>query len=300
MKNIKYLVITLIMVVSLSLAGLYYDVAARSPYATAPGLGTAASYSVLGFSEVTNSGPTTLSRGIGVWSGTSISGLAQITVGGATNQGNSAAQQAQADASAAVGNISGQANSGGSLGALDSLTLAPGVYDMGAGSLGGGVLTLNGEGIYIFRASSSLTSSGSVKLINGSRACDVYWYVPTRATLSGGSFVGTIIAGTGITFGTGVHLNGRALAIGGNVTLLSNSITGPSCGPNSNLPDNPQPEFSATPTLVSAVSGLPNTGGAPLQSESSPWVIFLMIGGFSSLVLVAVLLANRMNHRLEK
>ncbi len=308
MNKIKYLVITLIMVVSLSLAGLYYDVAARSPNASAPGLGTAGSYSVLGFSEVTNSGPTTLGGSIGVWSGSSISGLGEITVGGATNQGDSTAQQAQADASAAVGSISGQANTGGTLGALDSLTLVPGVYDMGSGLLSGGVLTLDGEGVYLFRTSSDLTSSGSVQLINGAQACDVYWFVASQANLTGGSFVGTIIAGSGIVFGTGVSLNGRALAIGGPVTLLSNTITGPSCASVAHLPDNPQPEYSATPTLLSSVNGvtgvnsitgLPGTGGAPLKTESSPWTLFLIIGGFSAIGLVAAFISHRLNHRIQ-
>src|SRR5512133_51200 len=199
MKKLKVIIIMTIVVLSFTMLGLSHEAFAKPLAATAPSLGGAAAFSVLGFSEVTNSGPTSLSRGLGVWSGTSISGLADITVGGETHQTDTVAQQAQADATAAVGSISGQAATG-SLGALDGLTVTPGVYDIGAGSLGGGALTLSGPGVYIFRASSSLTSSGSVTLIGGARACDVYWYVPDLASLTGGSFVGTIIAGTGITF----------------------------------------------------------------------------------------------------
>ena len=47
--------------------------------------------------------------------------------------------------------------------------------------------------------------------------------------IQAGSFVGTIIANTSITFGDGVKLDGRALALTGNVTLINNSISGPNC-----------------------------------------------------------------------
>ena len=100
---------------------------------------------------------------------------------------------------------------------------------MGEGLLNGGVLTLDGSGVYIFRTTSTLTSSGSINLINGARACDVFWHVQDAATINGSSFVGTIIAKTGIHFGTGVRLDGRALAIGADVTMDTNNISGPSC-----------------------------------------------------------------------
>jgi hypothetical protein len=76
---------------------------------------------------------------------------------------------------------------------------------------------------------SDLISSGSIVLTNGARACDVYWQVNTLASINGSSFAGTIIAGTGVHFGNGVALDGRALALGGDVTLLNNTISGPTC-----------------------------------------------------------------------
>ncbi len=292
MKTLKVLIVTTIMVMTFTMLGLSQEAFAKPLAATAPSLGAAGSYSVLGFSAVTNSGPTTLSGDLGVWSGTSITGLSEISVGGATHQTDTAAQDAQAAALAAVGSISGQA-SNGDLGALDGQTVTPGVYDIGAGSLGGGALTLDGPGVYIFRASSSLTSSGSVTLIGGARACDVYWYVPTLASLTGGSFVGTIIAGTGITFGTGVSLDGRALAIGGPVTLLSNSITGPSCAA---VEEAVVEEGTAVPT----VSGLPTSGGAPLRNEVLPLGLALLFGSLSIVVAVLIVRALRRDYRLKK
>jgi len=289
----RELAISFIVVLALSMAGLSQNVSARPLAATAPSLGAAGSFSVLGFAAVTNTGATNLSGDLGVWSGTSITGLDTITVGGAVHQTDSVAQQAQADATAADLNLTGQANSGGSLGALDSLVLTPGVYDLGAGSLGGGVLTLDGEGVYIFRTTSDLTTAGSVSLINGATACNVFWHVATQANLVSGSFVGTIIAGTGIVFGTGVSLDGRALAIGGPVTMDTNTITGPSCV--SQAPATPTETPAGTPaatsetteataTLMPVVAGLPSTGGGPIRSEVFPWSLVLL-SGFSAIAL---------------
>jgi hypothetical protein len=281
MNKSRFFTISIFLAMILSLAGPSFGVAARPLAASAPNLGTAGSFSVLGFAAVTNTGPSTLSGDLGVWSGSSITGAASITVTGATHQTDSVAQQAQSDATAADGSLTGQASTS-SLGALDSVNVGPGVYDLGAGSLGGGVLTLDGAGVYIFRTTSDLTTSGSISLINGARACDVYWHVASQANLVGGSFVGTIIAGTGIVFGTNVSLNGRALAIGGPVTMDSNSITGPSCA-------------AAATTTQSSVSGLPSTGGAPIRGDTFPWGPMVALG-FATIALVLGMLAFLRTH----
>ena len=242
---------------------------------------------------MTNSGPTTLSGDVGVWSGTLISGLTDISVGGAVHQTDSVAQQAQTDASAAFTFLAGQPTSG-SLGALDGLTVVPGVYDLGQGLLSGGKLTLDGEGVYIFRTSSDLTSTGSIALTGGARGCEVYWQVATQANLAGGSFVGTIIAGSGIVFGTGVSLDGRALAIGGNVTLLSNNIYGPSC-PAAPAPEGEgEGEGDSTSAIV-----VPGTGGAPIRNLDSAWVL-VILGGVSAAAVVWFAQERRRTHLPKK
>jgi hypothetical protein len=60
-------------------------------------LGTAANYSVLGASTVTNTGPSTLAQSLGLWPGTSITGFPPgvVTPPGTTDTTNAAAHQAQ-------------------------------------------------------------------------------------------------------------------------------------------------------------------------------------------------------------
>jgi hypothetical protein len=214
--------VSLLIAVALGLTG---RVAQAAPLAaTAPGLGAAASYSALGKAGVTNTGPSVLSGNVGADS--SITGFPP---GKAAGQFLApAVNGAEADTSTADLALTAQTSAAASAGPnLTGATLVPGVYSVGSALLPG-VLTLDGPGVYIFLAS-ALTSSGSVNLINGASACNVFWHVTSGAAITGGSFVGTIIAGTSITFGNAVSLNGRALALTGNVTLINNSISGPSC-----------------------------------------------------------------------
>ncbi|MEK7624904.1 MAG: ice-binding family protein, partial [Patescibacteria group bacterium] len=208
--------------------------------ATDPGLGTAASFSVIAQTSITGIATTTGNVAINS-TGAGITAMTAANVGGTIYSTDGVAPSvaspfyastgAQALISTAFTNTIPDMGTDGSIGpALDALTLTSGVYDIGAGRLNGGILHLDGPGIYIFRASSDFISSGSISLENGARACDVYWRVETLATINGASFVGTILAGTGVHFDTsGTTLNGRALAKGGNVTFINNVISGPTC-----------------------------------------------------------------------
>ena len=297
MHKLKVPPVSIVLVLALLLAaGPSMNVFAQPLGATDPGLGTAANASILSATLLTNTGSSSTNIDVDVYP------LAQVApvgllIGGAFHSADGVAQQVQADALAADLNMLGQALTSNQGPALDGLTLVPGVYDIGAGQLNGGVLTLDGPGIYIFRASSSLVSSGSINFINGARACDLYWHVQTLATINGSSFAGTIIAGSGIHFGNSVTLDGRALAIGGDVTLINNTITGPSCAAVTPI-DTPvgTPVGTAvvgisTTTVVptteqeTTVRALPNTGGAPIRNEEFPWSL-VIIGGFTTIALV--------------
>lgn len=207
--------------------------------ATAPDLGASDSFSILGQTLIT--GISTISGDVGsnnVTGGVSITALTTTDVAGtifatdlvAPSEGI-IAPAVQADASAAFTvDIPGQGSDATIVGNLDGQTFTPGVYDQGALLLAGGTVTLDGAGVYIFRSASDLTSAGTINLINGARACDVFWRVQTSADINGTSFVGTILAGAGVHFGAGVTLDGRALAVGADVTLgVGGTISGPSC-----------------------------------------------------------------------
>jgi hypothetical protein len=231
MKKIsKVLTAILSLTLVLSIAGPNTTFAA-----TDPGLGAAATFSVIAQTAITGTG--TISGNVGLNStGVGITALTSGNVSGIIYSTDGLSPSAailsptvQANLSSANGNLSGQGSTASIGPTLDGLTITTGVYDIGAGRLNGGVLTLDGPGIYILRASSDLVSSGSINLINGARACDVYWQVSSLATINGSSFVGTIIAGTGVHFGANVTLNGRALALGGDVTLSNTTISGPTC-----------------------------------------------------------------------
>lgn len=214
--------------------------------AVKPSLGAAESYSILAQTGITGTG--TISGNVennGI--GAAITGLTTVMVVGTIYSSNAGATTGappapttllnaavQADASAAyTATIPGLPIEGTPIAGaeLNGITRGPGVYDLVGASitLSGGVLTLDGPGTYIFRTTGNLTSSGSINLINGARACDVFWNVGTDATINGTSFVGTILASTGVHFGAGVTLNGRALAVGADVTLLGTTISGPTC-----------------------------------------------------------------------
>lgn len=225
----RLVVITLFVTLVFAAAGVSVK-ALAAPLAIpnlGPGLGEAGSYSVLGKAGVTNTGDSRLSGNVGADNPASITGFPPGTIGGSLVSAP-AVNGAEADAQTAYLALT-TSGPGSVVGPdLTGLTLHPGVYSVGNALLSG-ELTLDGAGTYIFLMSSGLTSSGDVTLINGASPCDVFWQVTSSAAIVAGSFVGTIIASTSITFGDGVRLDGRALALTGNVTLINNAISGPNC-----------------------------------------------------------------------
>jgi hypothetical protein len=158
------------------------------------------------------------------------------------------ASAARADALAAYNQLVALpvgANPGGN---LAGLTLAPGTYTAPAGSfmIEGGDLTLDAQGnanaVWVFQMATTLTVGGpgaaapqSIILANGAQAKNVYWQVGSAATINaagGGTMVGTIISQAGAAFSTAgsvavLTLNGRALSLGGSVTLVNTVINVP-------------------------------------------------------------------------
>jgi len=191
-------------------------------------LGSAASYTILGGSAVTNSGATIINGDLGVSPGASITGFPPGTViNGSININNGSAVAAHSDIVTAYNTLAGEPMTTNLTGVnLGGLTLMPGVYKFASSAQLTGTLkldnTLDPTGAYVFQIGTTLTtSSSSAVLVLGSSDPNVFWQVGTSATLGTGTvFDGNILAGVSITLDPGATIStGRALAITGAVTL---------------------------------------------------------------------------------
>src|SRR3990172_3036396 len=274
------LVLIVLFATLLSAAG-----AMASPGAqTAPGMGSAASFAVLGGQTVTNTGPTTIFGDLGVSPGGAITGFPPgIVTGGATHAADAVALQAQSDVTIAYDALAAQACTADVTGQdLGGKTLTQGVYCSTSSAQLTGTLTLDAQGnaaaVFIFKMVSALTtaSNSSVSVINGGTACNVFWQVGSSATLGTTThFVGNILALTSIALQNGASVVGRALARNGEVTMDTNNVTILGC-----------PGAPATPTgtpTTPTVPGLPRTAGAPLQNGGFPWIVVLVASVMGSL-----------------
>lgn len=268
--------------------------------ATAPTLGDAASFAVLGATTVTNTGSSVLNGDLGLYAGTSITGFFGTTAnegpgvvspGYFVHQTDATAHLAQTAASAAYTTLSSQPCpndlSGQNLGGL---TLTPGVYCFSAAAGLTGVLTLNAQGdpnaVWIFRIGTALTtaSGSSVVFSNGGSGpgCNVFWQVGSAATLGTSStFVGTIIANTeAVTLTTGATLRGRAISRIAAVTLDTNTITVSTCTAAPSLTLNKilvkdnggtaaESDWMLTATGLTTLSGAGASGSTDVVSNGS-------------------------------
>jgi Ice-binding-like len=113
-------------------------------------------------------------------------------------------------------------------GSLAGVSLSPGTYCV-SGEAKTGVLTLTGNGTWTFLVVGALTgNSFSVVMADGGDPCNVTWWVQAAATMTDSHFIGTILAGAGITL-TGGTFNGNAWAGAsgsGDVTITGTAVTG--------------------------------------------------------------------------
>lgn len=125
---------------------------------------------------------------------------------------------------------------------LGGTTKTPGVYDSASTTFGitagAGPLILDAQGdpngVFIFQMNSGATGltvgpGSQVQLTGGAQACNVFWRLNTATIDTTAVFKGTILALTSITVNNGANIEGRLLARNGNVTLISDTITVPTC-----------------------------------------------------------------------
>jgi len=246
------------------------------------GLGTADSYAVFGAAGVTNTGASTHIWG-DVGADSSVTGLDDATQVDGTIKFAPATNGVATDASSTYDSLMDASQGDPSdLDLAGTNTIVPGVYNVAATTFNG-ALTLNGAGVYIFRSSSSNTTvgSGTMNLINGACASNVFWAISASMTIGTGADVeGTIIAQTGlISLATGATLVGRAISLTKQVTLQSNQITQPTCAvatptPTSTPTTAPGPTStpgsSPTPTPTTAPGPTSTPGSSPTPTVLGP------------------------------
>ena len=305
MHNLKYLTISIIMVLSFSSAGLSFDVSARPLAQVSPTLGAAGTFSILAETTITNIPLSAIGGDAGLSPATGAGiGLTDAEVAGTIYTVDAFGPPGSVMDPVLLGQaISGMMNAYTVLdqpctttyAGVQDLTivspLGPGVYCAVAFLLSG-PLTLTGSGVWIFKADTTLTTAVGSS-VTGGDPCNVWWRLGSAADIfSGSAMMGSILAGTSINMQAGASLNGRALAQAA-VTLSQNTITGPVCAapPVSTATSTPDDDDDDNDN-DNAVRSLPNTGGAPIRNEGFPWSP-LIFGGFGVLALVLGIRAYR-------
>ncbi|MDB4913635.1 MAG: hypothetical protein JWM95_1279 [Gemmatimonadetes bacterium] len=198
-------------------------------------LGNAAPNGIMAGTAFTCVSLGTIFADISISPGSTVTGFPPCVITGVQHLADAFAAQAQIDLTTAYNQLAGLpcppanaivANLGG--------TVKPaGVYCSATGIGVTGILTLDGGGnpnaTFVFQAGTGLTTAGSVVLINGAQAKNVYWQVGSSATIGTASqWQGNILALTSITLVDNANLTGRALARNGAVSLgTGNTITLP-------------------------------------------------------------------------
>jgi hypothetical protein len=190
-------------------------------------LGSTAGFAVFGGSAVTSSGATRVTGNLGVSPGTAVNGFPPGTVSiGAIYRDDAIARQAQRDLASAYDELSERTCTA----SLSGSHLAPGIYCAEAFVLHGTLILDAGgdsDAVWILRVATSLLADAESKVlvVGGGSEGNVYWQVGTTATIGDkATFIGTILARSGIAVGSGATITGRALTQSGVVTLASSSI----------------------------------------------------------------------------
>src|SRR5665213_2229859 len=199
---------------------------------TAPPMGTARSFAVLGASTVTNTGPTLIIGDLGVSPGSSVTGFPPGAVSGTIHAADATAAPAHLDATTAYNFLAAETCTAHLTGMdLGTMTLTPGVYCFDASAQLTGTLNLNAAGdpnaVFVFLIGSTLTTaSNSAVIVSGGSPCGVYFQVGSSATLGTGTqFAGNIFAQASITITTGASVTGGSYALNGAVTMDTNAAT---------------------------------------------------------------------------
>jgi hypothetical protein len=257
-------------IISIGIAGVFPSVsgAAQAPV----GLGTADSFAVLAGQGITNANATTIVGDVGSFPNPAETGFDTVTLTGTNHHGDAVTQQAKDDIVTAYNQAAGAGPPTSVAVELGGTTLKPGVYN-GATLEITGILTLDTEGnpdaVFIFQTGSTLitAANSSVIVLNGGTACNVFWKVPSSATLGTNShLIGTVLASTAIAATSGATIEGRLLAQTASVTLDHNTITTSTCAASTTTTI--ETGGPTTPTTTTSGSNDTISPGGPTQETS--------------------------------
>lgn len=200
---------------------------------TAPRVGDAASFVVLGNGSVTNSGATQITGNVGVSPGITVQGLSSSNfLLGETRRDDALARAARRDGNR-IDDALAQTPCTATLTNLDGKTLTRGVYCFSPADVTlSGTLILDAQGdrdaVWIFRIDGTLTTApgASVLVVGNGYDGNVFWRTSGTATIGARtSFIGNLFAAGNIVFQDRASLSGRAISRSGSVSLTANRLS---------------------------------------------------------------------------
>lgn len=238
-------------------------------FGQAPNLGTAANFVLFSTNgAVSNTGISQITGNVGTNNGSS-TGFGNVN--GVMHDGDGSSAQCAADLLIAYNQLNGTTPTLFPAALLgNGQILTPGVYAITGNTTLNLDLTFNAQGnsnaVFIMKIQGAFSTNASakVKLINGAKACNVFWKVEGLVSMAAGTTMrGTIIANNAaINISTGDTLEGRALSTAGAVTINGTfAYTPVGCGsPVLNGPVAPNLGAAACYGLFSSNGAVSNSG----------------------------------------
>ena len=245
-------------------------------FAQAPNLGTAADFVLFtSVGAVTNTGTSHITGHVGSNSGSS-TGFGNVN--GRMHDQDGASAQASTDLLAAYNQLNAAVPTYFPSTLLgNGQALVPGVYAIGAPATLNGTLNFNAQGnpnavfIVKIQGAFSTNANAKVKLVNGAKACNIYWKVEGLVSMAAGTTMkGNIVANNAaINMNAGDALEGRALSTNGAITINGTMAYTPTgCGsPYLTGPNPPALGATACYALFSANGPVSNSGVTFLHGD---------------------------------
>jgi gliding motility-associated-like protein len=264
-KNLRYLATALALLAS---PGVFL--------AQAPALGSAANFVIFTTGgAVGNTGTSHLTGDVGTNNG-AFTGFGNVD--GVMQAANGKTATAAADLNTAYNQMAATVATffpGILLG--NGQTLVPGVYSIAGNTTLNLNLNLDGQNaanpVFIIRIQGTFSAAAlsSVKLLNGAKACNVFWQVEGLVSLAAGtSMVGTIVAhNAAINVLTGCKLEGRILSTTGAINITNTLGFIPiGCGsPVLTGPGVPNIGSTACYALLTTNGAMTNTGASLIKGD---------------------------------